>query len=71
MWFVPPMVAPHSSGEVVLKAMLNKYVVMMVVHGRLDKLTGSLVFDEINDLQAKDQSGKPLILMDRSNSPPP
>src|SRR5271169_4895514 len=37
MWFVPTMVRPDMSGAANLTAMLQKYVVMMVVHGHLDK----------------------------------
>ena len=70
MWFVPPMVQPSATGAPVLSATLQKYVVMMAVHGHLDKTTGSISFEDINTLEARDQSDKPLTLLARSDLPP-
>jgi hypothetical protein len=50
--------------------MLQKYVVVMAVHGHLDKPSGSFSFEDINTLQATDQAGKPLNLLARSDMPP-
>jgi hypothetical protein len=70
MWFVPTMVRPDASGAPNLIAMLQKYVVVMAVHGRLDKAAGTLSFDDIDTLEARDQAGKPLNLLVRSVMPP-
>jgi hypothetical protein len=60
MWFAPPIVRSDTSGAATTKALLEKYVVMMVLHGQLDKTTGVLSFDDIAALEAKDQNGRPL-----------
>jgi hypothetical protein len=39
MWFVPQMMPVNSPGADVVKAMLQKYVVIVVVHGRLQSAT--------------------------------
>jgi hypothetical protein len=70
MWFVPTMVRSDMSGAPNLIAMLQKYVVVMAVHGHLDKASGTLSFDDIDTLEAKDQAGKPLNLLVRSVMPP-
>jgi hypothetical protein len=70
MWFVPALVRPDMSGAANLIAMLQKYVVVMTVHGRLDKASGTLSFDDIDTLEARDQTGKPLNLLARSVMPP-
>lgn len=70
MWFVPTMVRPDMSGAPNLIAMLQKYVVIMAVHGHLDKASGSLSFDDIDTLEARDQAGKPLDLLARNVMPP-
>ncbi len=70
MWFAPTMVQPGATGAPVLTATLQKYVVMMVVHGHLDKTTGTISFDDLNTLDARDQADKPLTLLARSDLPP-
>jgi len=70
MWFVPTMVRPDMSGAANLIAMLQKYVVMMAVHGHLEKASGTLSFDDIDTLEARDRAGKPLNLLARSDMPP-
>lgn len=70
MWFVPSMVRPDQSGAQVLVATLEKYVVLMAVHGRLDKTSGTLSFEDIDTLEAKDQMGNPLAVMTRNDLPP-
>ena len=70
MWFVPPMVQPNATGSAGLMAMLQKYIVMMVVHGHLDKASGTVSFDDINTLEARDQADKPLTLLARNDLPP-
>jgi hypothetical protein len=70
MWFVPAMVQPGVSGAANLAAMLQKYVVVMVVHGHLDKASGTFSFENIDTLEASDRAGKPLNLLARSDMPP-
>jgi hypothetical protein len=70
MWFVPTMVRPDMSGAPNLIAMLQKYIVVMAVHGRLDKASGTFSFDDIDTLEARDQAGNALNLLARSDMPP-
>jgi hypothetical protein len=70
MWFVPAMVRPDATGAAPLTAMLQKYVVLMAVHGQLDKATGSISFEDVNTLEARDQNEKPLALLARNDLPP-
>jgi len=37
MWFVPQMAPPSSTGADIGAAMLQRYVVIMAVHGHLEK----------------------------------
>src|ERR1700761_286536 len=60
MWMVPGMVPANNPGSAAGAATLQKYVVMVAVHGRLDKTTGTLSFEDIGDLDAKNQDGKSL-----------
>jgi hypothetical protein len=69
MWFVPPMVAPGTMTQAV-GAMLEKYVVIVAVHGRIARPTGTASFEDIETLEARDQSGKPLTLLARDALPP-
>jgi hypothetical protein len=70
MWFVPQMVPANSPGAEAAKAMLQKYVIVMVVHGHLQSTTGSMSFDNVDALPARNQSGKPLALVARDSLPP-
>jgi len=70
MWFVPTMVRPDMSGAPNLIAMLQKYVVVMAVHGHLDKASGTFSFDDIDTLEARDRAGNALNLLSRSDMPP-
>jgi hypothetical protein len=70
MWFVPQMVPANSPGADVAKAMLQKYVVVMVVHGRLQTATGTISFEPVDALQAMSQGGKPLASVARDSLPP-
>jgi hypothetical protein len=70
MWFVPAMVRPDVSGAANLAAMLQKYIVVMVVHGHLDKASGTFSFEDIDTLEARDRAGRPLNLLARSDMPP-
>jgi hypothetical protein len=70
MWFVPQMVPANSAGADIAKAMLQKYVVIMVVHGRLQSATGTISFENVDALPARNQSGKPLTPVARDSLPP-
>ncbi|MBV9561681.1 MAG: hypothetical protein JOY90_14715 [Bradyrhizobium sp.] len=70
MWIVPRMVQPTATGAAAATAMAQKYVMLVVVRGRLDKATGSMSFDDIDSLDAKDQSGKALTAVSRNDLPP-
>ena len=50
--------------------MVQKYVLMVAVHGHLDKTTGIMSFDEIENLEVKDQSGKSLTPVVKADLPP-
>jgi len=70
MWFVPQMVEPGATGAAALTATLQKYVVIVVVHGRLDPTSGAMSFDEIDALEASDRNEKPLTPVRRDTLPP-
>lgn len=70
MWFVPPIVPANSPGADIVRAMLQKYVVIVVVHGRLQRATGTYSFEPIDALPAMNQSGKPLAPVSRDSLPP-
>ena len=70
MWIVPRMVLPSSPGATAATAMVQKYVLMVAVHGRLDKNTGIISFDDIDNLEVKDQSGKSLSPIVKTELPP-
>jgi hypothetical protein len=70
MWFVPGMVQPNSPGAAIVIANLQKFVVLVAVHGQLDKTSGSVSFEDVPNLEARDQTGKPLTLLVRDTLPP-
>jgi len=70
MWIVPRMVLPNSPGAAAATAMVQKYVLMVAVHCHLDKTTGIMSFDEIENLEIKDQSGKSLTPVVKADLPP-
>lgn len=70
MWFVPKVVQPGAVNAGMVVSMLEKYVVLMVLHGRIDKQTGSMSFEEIENLEPRDQNGKPLAAVERGVLPP-
>lgn len=69
-WFVPGMIQPNTPGAAITIANLQTYVVLVVVHGHLNKTTGSLSFEDVPALEARDQTGKPLTLVVRDTLPP-
>jgi hypothetical protein len=69
-WFVPQMVPSNPPGSVIATAMLQKYVVIIAAHGQLQTTTGTMSFEDIDGLKAKDQTGKPLTHVERDDLPP-
>jgi hypothetical protein len=63
-WIVPQIVAESPAAQ----AFLDKYIVIGVVHARPGP-AGSMLFDAIDALQAKDASGKPLTLLEGGKLP--
>jgi hypothetical protein len=70
MWFVPGMIQPDAAGAAAVKAILQKYVVLVAAHGTLDKTTVSYSFEDIDHLQATDQNQQPLAPISRNDLPP-
>jgi len=69
-WFVPQMVRPGNSGASALISMVRKNVVLMAVHGTLDKTTGTFSFQDIDALEARDRNGRTLNPIARDSLPP-
>lgn len=70
IWFVPQMLPPDSAGGPVAASILDKYAVISLAHGHFDLKSGAVSFDEIDALQARDQSEKPLKPVERDALPP-
>jgi hypothetical protein len=70
MWFAPPMVRPEQPNAMQIRALLERYVFLSVAHARLDKTTGTISAENIDALEARDASGKPLTPVTRSNMSP-
>jgi hypothetical protein len=70
MWFVPQLIPPNSPGAEAATTILRKYVVVMAVHGRLDRPTGKFSFDDINAPKASDQNGRALTPIAKDGLPP-
>jgi hypothetical protein len=70
LWFVPQMISPNSPGAEAATTMLRKYVVVMAVHGHLDRPTLKLSFEDITALQASDESGRALTPVAKDDLPP-
>ncbi len=70
MWIVPRMVLPNSPGATAAVAMVQKYVLVVAVHGHLDKTTGIMTFEEVDNLDVRDQGGKALTPVARGDLPP-
>jgi hypothetical protein len=65
-WWAPPTVMPGTP----LAGILEKYIVVTVVHFHVNPTGGTMSFDDIDTLEARDGSGKPLLLVPRSELPP-
>jgi hypothetical protein len=70
MWIVPRMVLPNSPGAAAAITMVQKYVLVVAVHGHLEKTTGIMTFDDIDSLEVRDQAGKPLTPVAKGDLPP-
>jgi hypothetical protein len=70
MWIVPRMVLPNSPGAAAAITMVQKYVLVVAVHGHLDKATGIMTFDDIESLEVRDQAGKALTPATKNDLPP-
>jgi hypothetical protein len=70
MWYAPPNVRADAPGASVLIPTLQKYTVILALHGRIEKSSGTATFEEINTLEARDARGKPLTLLARQDLPP-
>jgi hypothetical protein len=70
MWFVPQMVSPDTPGMTLIKPLLDKYVLLVAAHAKLDRTTARLSFDDIDALDAKNQAGQPLPPIARKDLPP-
>jgi len=56
-WIAPPTLP--AEGSPVFKAVLERYVVILAFHGKFQS-SGEASFDDIDTLEARDQSDKPL-----------
>ena len=65
VWIVPQMMPQSSEG----RALLDKYVVLGVVHGHIQG-GGAMAFAPIKGLQVNGANGKPLVALGAHNTPP-
>jgi hypothetical protein len=70
MWFASPIVRPQVPNAAQVRALLDEYIFLSVAHGRFNRTTGSISFDPIDTLEAKDGAGQPLTLVPTSSMPP-
>jgi len=69
MWFAPQTIRADEPGAATLTAALQKYVVMLVVHAHVDKISGSVSFEDVPTLEAKNQVGKLLNVVSKNDLP--
>jgi hypothetical protein len=65
-WWAPPTVVAGTP----LAAILEKYVVVSVVHFHVNQPGATMSFDDIASLEARDDGGKPLAPIPRNELPP-
>jgi hypothetical protein len=65
-WLASPTVRSGAS----LAAILEKYIVISVVHVHSDQPLGAISFDNVDTLEVRDGSGKPLAFVPRNELPP-
>ena len=70
MWLASPMLQPGINGRENLAAILDRYVLIMAVHGHFDRVSGTASFDDITALQATDKNGAPLNALTQDKIPP-
>jgi hypothetical protein len=70
IWFVPQMVRPDAPNAGAMIGMLQKNIVLLAVHGRLDRTSGTMSFEDVEALDAKDQNGRALASLARDALPP-
>jgi hypothetical protein len=64
-WWAAPTVMPGT-----LAGILEKYIVVSVVHFHINPVGGTLSFDNVETLEARDAADKPLTLIQRDALPP-
>jgi hypothetical protein len=69
MWIVPRMMQPSGAGAPTAMAMVQRYVVLVAVHGRLDKATGIMSYDDLDGLEVR-AGGKTLAPVARTDLAP-
>ena len=70
MWFAPPIVRPDAPNAAQVRALLDEYIFLAAAHGHLDRATGTISFENIDTLEARDAAGKPLASVERSSMAP-
>jgi hypothetical protein len=65
-WWAPPTTQPGTP----FAAILEKYVLISVSHAHVNQPQGSMSFDSVDTLEARNSEGKPLILIPRNDQPP-
>ena len=68
MWLAPPIV-PTSPATEMGRELLDKYIVLGVVHAHFAK-DGTTTFDSIDRLEARDGDGHPLTALSMGTMPP-
>ncbi len=68
MWIAPPLIANEPTTQAA-RDMLDKYVIIGVVHGHISK-EGTFTFDQITELETADKRGQPLKALNANTMPP-
>ena len=69
-WFAPTLLNQSQAGATALAQMLKKYVVVMAVHARIDRVTGSFSIEDASSLQATNLQNKVLPPVAQASLPP-
>jgi hypothetical protein len=62
--------APTAQSGTTFAEILEKYVLISVAHGHVNQPQGSMSFDSMDTLEARDSEGKPLVLIPKKDQPP-
>jgi hypothetical protein len=65
-WWAPPAEQSNTPSAAILK----RYVLISVSHAHLNQTEGSMSFDSVDTLEARDSQGKPLVLIPKNYHPP-